>query len=111
MQEELQLNVRSIGAVVRRVVPGVVYVELTPDKTIAFKLDSMMIREGDGSIRPYRGEPLSSLGVTPGRKVTITDVSELKAEPKMIVDSLGSRIGSTVSNTVTIATNIFDYLF
>jgi hypothetical protein len=66
-------------AVVRRIVPGkLVYVDLLDANAdthelspYPIKLDQVVIRKRDGSCSPYRGEPLSELGLEVGKTVTI----------------------------------------
>ena len=59
---------------VQRVVPGkLVYVAplSKPESTYVFKLDKVCVLHNDGSLTPYRGEPLSSVGLGIGKKVRV----------------------------------------
>jgi hypothetical protein len=78
------------AAVVDRVVPGrLVYVTregaASYEASIGFKLNQLIIHEPDGSFRPYRGEPLSDLGVVNGRLV-IVGATEEDGEPTLVVE-------------------------
>jgi hypothetical protein len=77
-------------AVVKRVVPGrLVYVGkkgASDDTLIGFKLNHLVIREQDGACRPYRGEPLSDLGIKRGRLVNVGEASGEDGEPTLVID-------------------------
>jgi hypothetical protein len=98
-------------AVVERVVPGrLVYVTVKGDasteQVFGFKLNQMVLRNADGSCRPYRGEPLSELGVTSGAPVVIWGLKHRDVEPTLVIDtdrpkSFSVTIGSSLSNAVT----------
>jgi hypothetical protein len=79
---------RDQVAVVQRVVPGkLVYVELAPEEVYAVRLDTILIRQGDGSYAHYRGEPLSELGLDSGRKVVVWTDRPGVAPRNLIVQS------------------------
>ncbi len=97
MEQELSLD-RHEGedkhAVVRRIVPGkLVYVVLLDVRADAdelspypIKLDQVVIRKPDGSCSPYRGEPLSELGLEVGKTVTVWGADHPET---LVVDSGG----------------------
>jgi hypothetical protein len=96
-------------AIVERVVPGrLVYVITTshsPGRRCGFKLDQLVIRKPDGSLRPYRGEPLSDLGVAKGRKVIVWGVDNSDVQPTLVIDpnrswDFSATIGSSISTAV-----------
>lgn len=101
---------RDEPAVVQRIVPGrLVYVTSAdmPDKVVGFKLNQLVIREVNGSVRPYRGKSLSTLGLSTGRKVSVWNVHEGEAQAMLVVDAprgqigyIGSSISNAVSNTI-----------
>jgi hypothetical protein len=96
-------------AVVRRIVPGkLVYVETKPEKIYALKLDKLVIRKRDGSCYPYRGEPLSELGVNVGRKVVVWGFDHDDTPPTLVIDADGSTtIGSALSQVAAKAVEYF----
>ncbi len=59
--------------VVARVVPGsLVYVDgFSREGMLAFTPDHLRFRQEDGSLRRYRGEPFSELGISAGTQVTL----------------------------------------
>ena len=79
------------AAVVERVVPGkLVYVTADHEgsaNTYSFKLDQLVLRKADGSCRPYRGEPLSELGVAHGRKVIVWGINHTNVSPTLVIDT------------------------
>ena len=79
-------------ALVRRVVPGqLVYVEMEPEEVYAVKLNSIVIRQPDGSYVRYRGEPLSELGLDSGSRVIVWTDSPGSPPRNLVVDAkLGS---------------------
>ena len=100
-------------AVVQRVVPGrLVYVSTAKDsdhRIIGFKLDQLVIRKADGSCRPYRGEPLSELGLSSGRKVVVWGIEQSNVKPALVLDAdrpkefvgtIGSSISTAVNTTI-----------
>jgi hypothetical protein len=98
-------------AVVERVVPGkLVYVTTTndpPAKIYGFKLNQLVIRKADGSCRPYRGEPLSDLGVDSGRKVVVWGIKHKDVKPALVIDAdrpkeFSITIGSSISNAMNV---------
>jgi hypothetical protein len=100
-------------AVVDRVVPGrLVYVTkkgAPPDESsIAFKLNQLIIRERDGSSRPYRGEPLADLGIKNGRLLNVGE-TEVDGEPTLVVETgpagkhFISNVASNVATTISTA--------
>jgi len=99
-------------AVIERIVPGrLVYVWKPNEphsKTYGFKLDQLVIRKKDGSCRPYRGEPLSELGLDSGRKVVVWGIERSDVTPPtLVVDidrprELSVTIGSSISNAVNV---------
>ena len=103
-------------AVVKRVVPGrLVYVakkDATDEDIFGFKLNQLTIREPDGSWRPYRGEPLSDLGIKIGRQVNVGEVEE-DGEPTLIIQveprvELTRGIATAISTAAAVANTIFD---
>jgi hypothetical protein len=73
---------------VQRVVPGrLLYVasQSKPDSTYAFKLDKLCVLHSDGSLSPYRGEPLSSLGVSVGKTVRVVGMDSPNVPQALIV--------------------------
>jgi hypothetical protein len=75
-------------AVVQRVVPGkLVYVELSPEEVYAVRLNTILIRNGDGSYTHYRGEPLSDLGLDSGRRVVVWTDKPGLAPRNLVVQS------------------------
>ncbi len=89
--------------------PGkLVYVTTTndpPPEIYGFKLNQLVIRRADGSCRPYRGEPLSDLGVNSGRKVVVWGIKHRDVKPALVIDADGRKefsvtIGSSISNAV-----------
>jgi hypothetical protein len=80
------------NAIVRRIVPGrIVYVSTTADEagenTYAFKLDRIIIKDENGGVRPYRGEPLSDLGVAVGKEVSVSgEISPQNHDLNLIVE-------------------------
>jgi hypothetical protein len=100
-------------AVVKRVVPGrLVYVTkkgALDDSVFGFKLNHLIIREKDGSCRPYRGEPLSDLGIKSGSQVNIGETSDEDGEPTLVVAleprkhfpvGFATAISTAVANTI-----------
>jgi hypothetical protein len=77
-------------AIIQRIVPGrLVYVTKQnedPAKMYIFKLDRLIIRKSDGSCRPYRGEPLSELGLRIGGKVVVWGIEHKNVSPALVVD-------------------------
>jgi hypothetical protein len=78
--------------------------------SFAFKLDQLIIREPDGSFRPYRGEPLSDLGIKSGRLVNVGETEE-DGEPTLVIEheppsvklsakSIATTISTAVANTI-----------
>jgi hypothetical protein len=110
MSNELKIQPgKDETAVVERVVPGrLVYVTTkndSHDEAYGFKLDQLVIRKADGSCRPYRGEPLSELGVTSGRTVVVWGIKYPDVEPTLVIDAdrsgeFGGSIGSSISSAV-----------
>lgn len=98
-------------AFVRRIVPGkLVYVETRPEHVYALKLNQVVIRERDGFCRPYRGEPLSDLGLDAGRKVVVwgLDSPSDSAPPTLVVDkNISATFSSTFSHLADKAAEIF----
>ena len=84
----MKTPVRTKGRV-SRVVPGrLFYVEASDaDRTFAVKLNTLRIREPDGSFRRYRGEPFKTLGLRVGTSVVI-DSSE--DETTVVLEAPGS---------------------
>jgi hypothetical protein len=98
-------------AVVERVVPGkLVYVRTTGNsspETLGFKLDQLIIRNPDGSCRPYRGEPLADWGLVSGSKVVVWGIKHSNVRPALVIDvdrpkEIGVIIGNTISNAVNV---------
>lgn len=78
---------------VQRVVPGkLLYVESEsrPNSTYSFKLDKLRVLRRDGSLTPYRGEPLSTLRVGIGEKVRVVDINSPSASEVIIAEKSGS---------------------
>ena len=111
-QEEIQPGKDEV-AVVQRVVPGrLVYVSTHSDPDhdiVGFKLNQLVIRKADGSCRPYRGEPLSALGLSSGRKVVVWGIKQTDVKPALVIDTdrpkefvntIGNTISSAVSTTI-----------
>jgi hypothetical protein len=117
MSNELRIQPgKDETAVVERVVPGrLVYVTTkkdSRDELYGFKLDQLVIRKSDGSCRPYRGEPLSDLGVTSGRSVVVWGIKYSDVEPTLVIDAdrpreFGVSIGSSISSAVNSTLEIF----
>jgi len=85
------------AAVVSRVVPGkMLYVETKPSETCVFKLDQLEIRHADGSITPYRGEPLSEI-VNVGQQVFVLPYQG--SMQKLLVDRSGHQKRTLVGTT------------
>jgi hypothetical protein len=108
-------------AVVERVVPGrLVYVATTNvshPQTIGFKLDQLVFRKADGTCQPYRGEPLSNLGIASGRKVIVWGIENQDVKPTLVIDidsprqftvSLGSSISTAVNVTSSVISSTLD---
>jgi hypothetical protein len=75
-------------AVVQRIVPGkLVYVELSPEEVYAVRLNTILIRNGDGSYAHYRGEPLADLGLDSGRRVVVWTDKPGLAPRNLVVQS------------------------
>ncbi|HUI96951.1 MAG TPA: hypothetical protein VLX44_14425 [Xanthobacteraceae bacterium] len=107
---------KDIGAIVERVVPGkLVYVRVADPAAArdlyAFKLDKLVLRRADDSLQPYRGEPLSDLGVVPGRKVVTWGLDHPSAEavatlvvdldrPREFVNTLANTITTTITSSI-----------
>jgi hypothetical protein len=114
MSEQVKIQPgKDEAAVVVRVVPGrLVYVSTHKDSDhhiFGFKLDQLVIRKVDGSCRPYRGEPLSELGLSSGRKVVVWGIEHSDVKPALVIDAdrpkefvrtIGSTISTAVSNTI-----------
>ncbi len=110
MSEQVEIQPgKDEVAVVQRVVPGrLVYVSTHKDSDhlFGFKLDQLVIRKADGSCRPYRGEPLSELGLASGRKVVVWGIEHSDVKPALVIDAdrpkeFVSIIGSTISTAVS----------
>jgi hypothetical protein len=99
------------NAVVERIVPGkLVYVRTvggSPPETLGFKLDQLIIRNADGSCRPYRGEPLTDWGLVSGSKVVVWGIKHTDVRPALVIEAdrpkeVGVVIGNTISNAVNV---------
>jgi hypothetical protein len=75
----------SIRGTVSRVVPGrLFYVDACDsDRVFAVKLNTLLIRNEDGSVRRYRGEPFRSLGLKVGTPVTVESAGD---ETQVLLD-------------------------
>jgi hypothetical protein len=108
VQESFPLH-KGETAVVKRVVPGrLVYVAkkgASDDSLFGFKLDHLIIRELDGSNRPYRGA-LSDLGITSGRYLTIGEKSEEDGEPTLVVNEPRKDLTRGIATAISTATAI-----
>jgi len=92
---------KSQNCRVERVVPGrLLYVDAPSEtgsqsSTFAFPLDRVIVVESNGNAHPYRGEPLSDLGLKTGRKVRVVEFKDADtgpwkdadAGPWLVVDS------------------------
>ncbi len=73
---------------VARLVPGkLVYVAFSPkDAPRAFKLDSLLIKQSNGTFSSYAGEPFSQLGLTVGSSVEVVSVPGHPAQANLVFD-------------------------
>lgn len=110
---------------VDRVVPGrLVYVDTHPEapveaSTCAFPLDKLIIMESNGVFHPYRGEPLSELGLKPGRRVKLVEMKDTKQSgvffdtaesgPWLVIDP-NPGIRHVASNTAQKVTETFVHI-
>jgi hypothetical protein len=100
---------KDLDAVVERVVPGkLVYIRMmdraSAKDVYAFRLNKLVLRRADDSLQPYRGEPLSDLGVVPGRKLIVWGFDHPSAEvvATLVVDvdrpkEFAANIATTIS--------------
>jgi hypothetical protein len=88
---------------VQRVVPGkLLYVDAGgAEAPYVFTLDKVIVNEGGGAFHPYRGEPLSELGLTEGRKVNVIGLNDPKMHPMLVIDSSSSKIANTAAKLWT----------
>jgi hypothetical protein len=64
---------KEVRCSISRIVPDtLIYVTSIdhPEKTYAVKLNTVLIEQPDGTVLPYRGEPLKEVGLVEGKEVT-----------------------------------------
>lgn len=98
-------NRKAIRCGISRVVPGrLLYVTPLdhPDRTYAVKLNTVLIEQPDGSVTPYRGEPLPDIGLVEGKEITVWKLP-LSDPPDILVVKAPcpSRSLSTMARKIT----------